>query len=51
MRIIAFITDYSVIDRIINHLKLAFAAAKPLPPRTDFQEILVAAETGAEYFS
>jgi hypothetical protein len=32
MRIIAFLTDYSVVDRIINHLKLTFVAAKPLCP-------------------
>jgi hypothetical protein len=29
MKIIAFITDYSVLDRIINHLKLRFIADKP----------------------
>jgi|GEM_PF-2346931 len=26
MKVIAFITDYPVVDRIINHLKLSFAA-------------------------
>lgn len=29
MKVIAFITDYSVVDRIINHLKLTFVAHKP----------------------
>jgi hypothetical protein len=29
MRIIAFITDFSVVDRIINHLKLTFIADRP----------------------
>jgi transposase len=29
MKVIAFLTDYSVVDRIINHLKLTFVAAKP----------------------
>ncbi len=30
MRIIAFITDYAVVDRIINHLKLTFVAERPI---------------------
>jgi hypothetical protein len=51
MRIIAFLTDYSVVDRIINHLKLALVASKPPPPRIAYQELLMAAETGGEYFS
>jgi hypothetical protein len=29
MRIIAFLTDYAAVDRIINHLKLTFVADKP----------------------
>lgn len=32
MRIIAFLTDCAVADRIINLLKLGFAADKPPPP-------------------
>jgi len=32
MKVIAFITDFSVVDRIINHLELTFVAAKPPPP-------------------
>jgi hypothetical protein len=51
MKIIAFLTDYVVVDRIINHLKLIFVAAKPPPPRIASQELLMAAETSAEYFS
>jgi hypothetical protein len=51
MKIIAFITDYSVVDRIINHLKLVFVATKPPPPRIAYQELLMAAEAGSEYFS
>jgi hypothetical protein len=51
MRIIAFLTDFSVVDRIINHLKLSFVAAKPPPPCIASQELLVAAETSGEYFS
>jgi hypothetical protein len=51
MKIIAFLTDYSVVDRIINHLKLTFVAERPPPPQFAYQEILMAAETSAEYFS
>ena len=51
MKVIAFITDFSVVDRIINHLKLTFVADKPPPPHIAYQELLMAAETGTEYFS
>ena len=51
MRIIAFLTDYGVVDRIINHLKLTFVADKPPPPQVAYQEFLMAAETATEYFS
>ena len=51
MKIIAFLTDYAVVDKIINYLKLTFVADKPPPPRVAYQELLMAAETGAEYFS
>jgi len=51
MRIIAFITDYDAVDRIINHLKLTFVADKPPPPHLLYQELLMDSETGAEYFS
>jgi len=50
MRIIAFLTDYAVVDRIIAHLKLTFVADKPPPPHLAYQESLTAAETSAEYF-
>jgi len=32
MKVIAFITDYAVVDRIIHHLKLTFVAERPPPP-------------------
>jgi hypothetical protein len=51
MRSIAFITDFSAVDRIINHLKLTFTADKPPPPRIASEELLMAAETDSEYFS
>jgi hypothetical protein len=50
MKVIAFLTDFSVVDRIINHLKLSFVASKRPPPQVAFQELLMAAETPAEYF-
>ena len=31
MKIIYFIKDHKVIDKIINHLKLTFKAERPLP--------------------
>ena len=51
MRIIAFISDYAVVDRIINHLKLTFAADKPPPPHLAYQELLMDAEPPAKGFS
>ena len=50
MRIIAFLTDHAVVDRFIDHLKMAFIASKPPPPSTAYQEVLVAAATPAECF-
>jgi len=49
MKVIAFLTDYAVVDRIINHLKLTFVADRPPPPRIAYQELLMAAEASAEY--
>ena len=49
MKIVAFITEDSVVDRIIDHLKLGFVAAKP-PPSHVFTEVaLMAAEERREY--
>jgi len=50
MRIIAFITDYAVVDRIINHLKLTFVAERPPPPHLVWQEFLMDSEAPADYF-
>jgi hypothetical protein len=33
MEVSPFITDFQAVDRIIEHLKLVFVAAKPPPPR------------------
>ena len=51
MKVIAFLTDYAVVDRIIDHLKLTFVAERPPPPRLAYQEILMAAEASTEYSS
>lgn len=49
MKVIAFITDYDVVDRIIEHLKLTFVAEKPPPPSAMEQVALLAPEPGAEH--
>ncbi len=50
MKVIAFITDYRAVDRIIDHLKLTFVAEKP-PPSHVFQQVaLMAAEERTDYF-
>jgi hypothetical protein len=51
MKIIAFLTDYPVVDKIIHHLKLTFVAERPPPPHIAYQEVLMAAEATAEYLS
>ncbi len=51
MKVIAFLTDYAVVDRIIHHLKLTFVAERPPPPRIAYQEVLMAAEASGEYLS
>ncbi len=49
MRVVAFLTEYAVVDRIIRHLKLTFAAEKP-PPAHAFEQVeLMAAEESGEY--
>jgi hypothetical protein len=49
MKVVAFITEYAVVDRIIDHLKLRFAAAKP-PPSHAFTEVaLPEADASGEY--
>jgi hypothetical protein len=51
IRILAFLTDYAVVDRIIQHLNLTFVTERPPPPHVAYREILVAAEAPADYFS
>jgi hypothetical protein len=49
MKVVAFITDYQAVDRIIDHLKLTFAAAKPLPSHVFTEVALLEAEESGEY--
>jgi transposase len=51
MKIIAFLTDYAVVDRIIKHLKLTFVAERPPPAHLAYQKLLMAAEASTEYSS
>jgi hypothetical protein len=51
MRIIAFITDYAVVDSIINHLNLTFVAERPPPPHVASQQFFLDSEAPADYFS
>ena len=51
MKVIAFLADFSVVDRIIGQLKLTFVAERPPPPQVASQELLMAADPPAEYFS
>jgi hypothetical protein len=50
MRVVAFITEFSVVDRIIDHLKLTFVAEKPPPSCVLTEVALMAAEESGEYF-
>ena len=50
MKIISFIEDHKVIDRIIRHLELSFEAERPPPPRVVQQDLLMAAEGNTEFF-
>lgn len=44
MKVISFLPDYALADRIINHLKLTFVAECPPPPQhLVSQEFLMAA--------
>jgi uncharacterized protein (UPF0212 family) len=49
MKVVAFITEHAVVDRIIDHLKLTFTAEKP-PPAWAFQDLDMVADPPVEYF-
>jgi len=48
MKVVAFIPEHRVVDRIIDHLRLTFVAEKP-PPACHFQDLMVA-DPPVEYF-
>jgi hypothetical protein len=48
MKVVAFLTDYAVVDRIISHLKLTFATERPHPSRFFVEVALI---TLKNYFS
>lgn len=50
MRVVAFLTEHAVVDRIIRHLELMFVAEKPPPSRVFEQVALMAADESVEYF-
>jgi len=50
MKVVAFLTEVAVVDRIIDHLELAFVADRPPPSRVLEQVALPAAEESGEYF-
>jgi len=54
MKVIVFITDYAMVEGspITSSLHLSQTVAnKPPPPQVVYQEILMVAESGREYFS
>jgi hypothetical protein len=50
MKVVAFITDYAALDRIIDHLNLTFVTEKPPPSRVAIEVGLMMAEAGAEVY-
>ena len=50
MRVVAFLTESAVVDRIIGHLKLTFVAERPPPAQAAFQELLWEADPPAGFF-
>ena len=50
MKVVAFLTEPAVVDRIINHLKLAFVAERPPPSQAALPVLLWEADPPAGYF-
>jgi hypothetical protein len=50
MKVVAFLTEHAVVDRIIDHLKLTFVADRPPPPQAAFRELLWEADPPAGFF-
>ena len=51
MKAVAFLTEYTVVDRIIEHLRLTFVTDRPPPPQAAYQELMMAANPPGKYFS
>jgi hypothetical protein len=49
MKVVAFITEVAVVDRIIDHLKLTFVAAKPPPTHVFTEVVLPVADASGAY--
>jgi len=48
MKVIALITEYAVVGRIIDHLKLTFVAAKPPPSHVSTEVARMAPEENTD---
>jgi hypothetical protein len=49
MKVVTFLTEYAVVDRIIRHPELTFVAEKPPPSHVFEQVALMAAEESGDY--
>jgi len=50
MKIVAFLTQASVVDRIIDHLKISFGAERP-PPENQRLDLPMIADPPVDYYS
>ena len=46
IKVVSFVIDFEAVDRIVDRLKLQFAAAKP-PPLRVFEQVALAAAASA----
>jgi hypothetical protein len=49
MRVVAFVTEHDVVDRIIDHLKLTFVVERPSPPQAVSQDLVMDADPPLDY--
>jgi tellurite resistance protein len=49
MKVVAFLTEYAVVDRIIHHRELTFVGEKPPPAQAFEQVALIVAEESGDY--
>jgi hypothetical protein len=49
MKVVAFLTEHAVVDRIIRHLDLTLVAEKPPPAHALEQVALMAADKSGEF--